>query len=327
MGNVLIIAEHSDGKVRKTALELASKAKELAGASGGQAEAVLIGSGAEGLGSQLAPFGIKKVHILENGSLDKYNTLAYSKVLQDLINETKPDIVLGAATPMGKDLLPRLAGALDTGLVSDVVDLKIDSDGKLLATHPLYSGKALVDLKIPNSSPQMALIRPNSFGAGAPEEGASAEEAKQSVDPGEIKAEMKELVQGQSDKVDLTEADIIVSGGRAMKDAANFKILDELADVIGATVGASRAAVDSGYAPQDMQVGQTGKVVNPKLYMAFGISGAIQHLAGMRTSKVIVAVNKDAEAPIFQKADYGIVADLFEVVPMLTEEFKKALSE
>jgi electron transfer flavoprotein alpha subunit len=173
----------------------------------------------------------------------------------------------------------------------------------------------------------MALIRPNSFGIGAPEAGATAEVVKKDVDPGELKAEMKELVKGAADKIDLTEAEIIVSGGRAMKEAANFKILQELADVIGASVGASRAAVDSGYAPHDMQVGQTGKVVNPKLYMAFGISGAIQHLAGMRTSKVIVAVNKDPEAPIFQKADYGIVGDLFEIVPLLKDEFKRVLSE
>jgi len=327
MGNVLIFAEHQDGKLKKTALELASKAKELAGAIGGQAEAVLVGSGVEGLGKELAPFGIKKVYLLESAQLNQYNTIGYVKVLADLINEIKPEVVLAAASPIGRDCIPRLAGRLGTGLVSDTVDLKIDSDGKLLATHPIYSGKALVDVKIPNSSPQMALIRPNSFGLGAPEEGATAEEVKNAVDPGELKAPMKEMVKGESDKVDLTEADIIVSGGRAMKDSANFKILQELADVVGATVGASRAAVDSGYAPQDMQVGQTGKVVNPKLYMAFGISGAIQHLAGMRTSKIIVAVNKDPEAPIFQKADYGIVGDLFEIVPLLTEEFKKVVGE
>jgi electron transfer flavoprotein alpha subunit len=327
MGNVLIFAEHQDGKVKKTALELASKAKQLAAASGGQAEAVLVGSKAEGLAKELAPYGVKKVYVLENAALEKYNTMAYVKVLADLVNEVKPDIFLAAASPIGRDCFPRLAGVLNTGLASDAVDLKIDSDGKLLATHPVYSGKALVDMKIPNSLPQMALVRPNAFGTAAPEAGATAEELKRNADSGELKAPMKDLVKGASDKVDLTEAEIIVSGGRAMKDAANFKILDELASVIGATVGASRAAVDSGYAPHDMQVGQTGKVVNPKLYMAFGISGAIQHLAGMRTSKVIVAVNKDPDAPIFQKADYGIVGDLFEVVPLLTQEFKKLLSE
>jgi len=326
MANVLIFAEHQDGKLKKTALELASKAAELATGIGGQAEAAVIG-GSEGLAKELAPYGIKKVYLLASPKLDKYNTLGFVKALADLIQETKPEIVLASASPAAKDFFPRLAARLNTGLASDVVEMKIDADKKLIATHPVYSGKALVDMKIPNSLPQIAMIRPNSFGTAAPQEGASAEVVKKDTDPGELKAEMKDLVKGATGKIDLTEAEIIVSGGRAMKEAANFKILQDLADVIGASVGASRAAVDSGYAPHDMQVGQTGKVVNPKLYLAFGISGAIQHLAGMRTSKVIVAVNKDAEAPIFQKADYGIVGDLFEVVPLLTQEFKRVLSE
>ncbi len=327
MGNLLIFAEHQDGKLKKTALELASKAKELASASGGQVEAVMIGTGVDSLANELAPYGVRKVYVLQSPKLDKYHTLGNVKVLADLLQEIKPDVLLAPASPAGRDFFPRLAARLNTGLVPDAVELKIDSDGKLLATHPIYSGKALVDVKIPNSSPQMALVRPNSFGVAAPQAGATTELIKKDVDPGELKAPMKDLVKGVSDKIDLTEAEIIVSGGRAMKDASNFKILEELANVIGASVGASRAAVDSGYAPHDMQVGQTGKVVNPKLYLAFGISGAIQHLAGMRTSKVIVAVNKDAEAPIFQKADYGVVGDLFEIVPLLTAEFKKVLSE
>lgn len=326
MGNVLILAEHQDGNVKKTAFELATKAAELAGQIGGQAEAVLVGTSSDAAASELGAYGIKKVYLLESGDLEKYNTEGYTKALADLVGEISPEIFLAAATPLGKDCFPRLSARLNTGLASDAVDLKIDG-GKLVATHPIYSGKALVDIKIPNASPQMALIRPNSFGAGAPEAGAAAEAVKKTADAGETKAKMVSLEQGESGKVDLTEAEIIVSGGRAMKNAENFKILDDLAAVVGATVGASRAAVDSGYAPHDMQVGQTGKVVNPKLYMAFGISGAIQHLAGMRTSKIIVAVNKDPEAPIFQKADYGIVADLFEVVPVLTEELKKVVNE
>ncbi|MCB1215600.1 MAG: electron transfer flavoprotein subunit alpha/FixB family protein [Deltaproteobacteria bacterium] len=325
MGNVLILAEHQDGKLKKTALELASKASELAGQIGGQAEAVLVGGGDEALANELAAYGVKKVYALGSGNLEKYNTLAYVKVLADLVKETQPEIFLAAASPVGRDCMPRLAGRLDTGIAADSVELKIDG-GKLVATHPIYSGKALVDVTI-NGSPQVALIRPNSFGLGQAQSGATAELVKKDADTGELRAPMKELIKGASDKVDLTEAEIIVSGGRAMKSAANFEILQKLADVMGASVGASRAAVDSGYASHDMQIGQTGKVVNPKLYMAFGISGAIQHLAGMRTSKIIVAVNKDPEAPIFQKADYGIVADLFEVVPLLTEELKKALGE
>lgn len=326
MGNVLILAEHQDGKIRKTALELASKANELAGKIGGQAEAVLLGTGSDAMASELAPYGIKKVYLLDDPTLTRYNAEAFTNALSQLVKETQPEILLAAATPLGKSCIPSLAAALETGLASDCTDLKIDG-GKLVATHPIYSGKALVDIKIPNSKPQMALIRPNSFGAGAPQTGATAAVEKKAANLGEVKTQALDVVKGASDKVDLTEAEIIVSGGRAMKSADNFKILDQLASVIGATVGASRAAVDSGFAPHDMQVGQTGKVVNPKLYLAFGISGAIQHLAGMRTSKVIVAVNKDAEAPIFQKADYGIVGDLFEVVPMLTEEFKKVMHE
>jgi len=327
MGNVLIFAEHQDGKVKETAFELAAKAAELASKIGGQAEAVLVGNATDAMGQELAAYGAKKVYILENPALNQYNTLAFVKVLADLIGQAKPEILLAAASPAGRDFFPRLAARLNTGLAPDTTGLAIDGDGKMLATHPVYSGKALVDIKIPDSLPQMALIRPNSFGAGTPQAGATAEISKIAADPGELKAPMKELVKGVQGKADLTEAEIIVSGGRAMKAAENFKILEEFANVIGATVGASRAAVDSGYAPHDMQVGQTGKVVNPKLYFAIGISGAIQHLAGMRTSKVVVAVNKDPEAPIFQKADYGLVGDLFQIVPLMTQEFKKLMHD
>ncbi len=327
MGNVLIFAEHQDGKVKKSAFELVSKGAELASQIGGQVEAVLVGNISEAATQELAQYGAKKIYILENAAFEKYNTLAYVKGLADLVKQLQPEILIASASAAGKDFFPRLAARLDTGLASDSVALNIDTDGKLVATHPIYSGKALADIKIPNSKPQMALVRANSLGVGNVQSGAQAEVMKITADVGELKAVMKELVKGASSKADLTEAEIIVSGGRAMKAAENFKILQELADVIGATVGASRAAVDSGYAPHDMQVGQTGKVVNPKLYVACGISGAIQHLAGMRTSKVIVAINKDPEAPIFTKADYGIVGDLFQVVPVLTQEFKKLLHE
>lgn len=327
MANVLIFAEHQEGKVKKSAFELVSKGAELAAKIGGQVEAVLVGNISESAVQDLAQYGARKIYILENAAFEKYNTLAYVKVVADLVKQLQPDILIASSTPLAKDFFPRLAARLDTGLASDAIALSIDSDNKLVATHPIYSGKALVDIKIPNSKPQMALVRANSLGTGAPQQGASAEVVKMAADVGELKAIMKELVKGASNKADLTEAEIIVSGGRAMKEAANFKILNELAEVVGATVGASRAAVDSGYAPHDMQVGQTGKVVNPKLYIACGISGAIQHLAGMRTSKIIVAINKDPEAPIFSKADYGIVGDLFQVVPLLTEELKKAMQE
>lgn len=322
MGNILVVGEHTDGKVKKVTFELITKAAELAKELGSEVDAVIIGHGIQ-KPEELGHFGAKKVYVIDTPKLEKYNTEGVTKVLGELAPEIKPSIILGTASPLGKDLFPRVAARLGAGLASDCTDLKIDS-GKLVASRPIYAGKAFVDVKF-ESEIQMATARPNSFVAKEADTSATAEVVTKDIDPGDMRAVMKEIVKGQSDKVDLTEASIIVSGGRAMKNADNFKILSELADVLGATVGASRAAVDSGYAAQDMQVGQTGKVVNPNLYIACGISGAIQHLAGMRTAKVIVAINKDPEAPIFTKADYGIVGDLFEVVPKLTEEFKKVL--
>lgn len=325
MGDILVFAEFDHGKVKKSSFELLTKANQLAGSAGGSVIAVVIGTGIDSASATLAQYGAKKVILAENAKLDKYNTIGFTKALADVINEIKPSIVLGSASDVGKDLFPRLAIRVGAGLASDVVDLNVES-GKLVATKPLYSGKARA--KVEYSTPiQMATVRANSFTAAAPQAGAQAETIKKSIDVGDLVNPLTQLVQGQGgNTADLTEAEIIVSGGRAMGNADNFKILRELAAVLHATVGASRAAVDSGYASHDMQVGQTGKVVNPKLYIANGISGAIQHLAGMRTSKVIVAVNKDPEAPIFTKADYGIVGDLFTLVPLLTAEFKKALS-
>ena len=219
-----------------------------------------------------------------------------------------------------------MAARLNTGLASDCVDVKMEG-GKLLATRPIYAGKCVVDASVPDAFPQMASVRPNVLAVGDADASKQAEVIKKDVNvtDADLKAVLKEIVKGASETVDLTEATVIVAGGRAMKEKDNFKLLWDMAEVLGpgTTVGASRAAVDSGYAEHSMQVGQTGKVVNPNLYIACGISGAIQHLAGMRTSKVIVAINKDPEAPIFQKADYGIVGDLFKVVPLLTEEIKK----
>lgn len=323
MGNILVIGEHQEGKVKKVTQELVSKAAELAAQLGSEVDVVLVGHGLQNPG-ELGQFGAKKIYTVDTPKLEKYNTEGYVKVISDLCNEVKPSIILGTASTLGRDLLPRLSARLSVGLASDCTDLKTEG-GKLVATRPIYSGKAFVDVKFEGDI-QMASARPNSFVAKASGSGA-AEVVSKDIDPGTLRAVIKEIVKGKSDKADLTEAARIVSGGRAMKNAENFKILAELADTIGATVGASRAAVDSGYAGHDMQVGQTGKVVNPNLYIACGISGAIQHLAGMRTSKVIVAINKDPEAPIFTKADYGIVGDLFQIVPLLTQEFKKTLAE
>jgi len=319
MRNILVIGEHSEGRVKKVTHELVSKAALL----GDPVEVALVGRGIQGP-ETLGNFGAQKVYVIEAPALEKYNTLGMTKVLSDLIRETNPSIILGTASPMGKDLFPRLAARIGAGLATDCTDLKIEGE-RLVATRPIYAGKCFVDVRF-ETEIQMATARPNSF---IPKEtpGGRAEVIKKEIDPGPLRAVMREIVRGKSDRPDLTEASIIVSGGRSLKSPENFKILQDLADVLGATVGASRAAVDSGYAPHDMQVGQTGKTVNPNLYIACGISGAIQHLAGMRTSKVIVAINSDPNAPLFQKADYGIVGDLFQIVPMLTEELRKILKE
>lgn len=326
MSDILVIIEHQGGKVKKTSLEILSKAGQLAPALGGQVIALLMGSAVKDLAPSLAPYGAGKVVLVENPKLEKYNSMTYRGAVVEVVKQLRPQVILGTASAVGRDFFPRVAVALKAGLASDCTDLDI-RERKLVAKKPVYAGKASVDVVF-NSAVQMATTRPNSFITSEPKTaGPSAEVMAVNFDPGEFRLVLKEVSQVNGSRADLTEAEIIISGGRAMGNADNFKILHELADVLGATVGASRAAVDSGYASHDMQVGQTGKVVNPKLYFAFGISGAIQHLAGMRTSKVIVAVNRDPEAPIFAKADYGIVGDLFTLVPLLTQEFKKILSE
>lgn len=323
MSDILVFIEHQNGKVKKTSFELLSKAKSLA--EGGKVTALIVGAQTAEAASQVGAYGATDAVTIENDKLSTYNCIAYAEAIEKVVKEQNPSVVLGTASPAGKEIFPRLAGKLGAGLASDCTGLKIES-GKLVAEKPIYSGKAIVDVTF-NTDIQLATSRPNSFPVDAPSEGASANITSADFDPAEIKAPIAEMVQGEEGKVDLTEAEIIVSGGRAMANAENFSVLRDLASVIGASVGASRAAVDSGYAPHDMQVGQTGKVVNPKVYIACGISGAIQHLAGMRNSKVIVAINKDPEAAIFSKADYGIVGDLFTIVPLLTDEFKKALAD
>lgn len=324
MSDILVFCEHEDGKVKKSGLEIVSKATELASSLGGQVIAVVLGQGLDGIEKDLAAYGAKKVILAQGANVAKFDAGAYAAALAQVVEEIKPAVVLGSCSTIGKDVLPRLAARVKAGLAVDAVDLKIDG-GKLVAKKPIYSGKAFADVVF-NSNIQIASTRPNSFPLSAPSS-AQAEVIKKDVAVDSLLPVSEVSKKDTGGQADLTEAERIVSGGRAMGNADNFKVLQELAGVISATVGASRAAVDSGYAPHDMQVGQTGKVVNPVLYIACGISGAIQHLAGMRTSKIIVAINKDAEAPIFSKADYGIVGDLFEVVPHLTQEFKKILAE
>jgi electron transfer flavoprotein alpha subunit len=324
---VWIIAEQREGKLKKVSFELLTIGRKLASKTGGTLAAVLLGYEVEKLAGELEAYGAKKIFVCDDEILKNYSNESYTTVIADLVKFNQPSILLGGATALGKDLLPRVAARLRTGLASDCIGLDINQERHLVAKRPIYAGKVLVDTVTPEARPQMASLRPNVVEVERPNQSNKAEIEKVKVDvkPTDLRSVIKELMKTAGEKVDLTEASVIVSGGRGMKSGDNFKILDELACAFGegAAVGASRSAVDSGFAPHDIQVGQTGKVVNPNLYIACGISGAIQHLAGMRTSKCIVAINKDPEAPIFQVADYGIVADLFTAVPLLTEEIKK----
>ena len=321
MPRFLIFCEHQNGKAKKSALEIVGKAKELA--DGSEVVAALIGSGLGGDCAELAQYGADEVLVADAPELENYTPEGYAAVFGAMLDQVKPEVVLATASPDGKDLMAKVAARTKSGLATDCIDLRAEGDG-MRATRPIFAGKALIDVDV-NTPVQMFSVRPNSFGLPEAPQAGAGEVKPFAAEIGEIRGRVADVVAAASDKPDLTEAERIVSGGRAMGDAEKFAVLDELADVIGATVGASRAAVDAGYAPHPMQVGQTGKTVNPVLYIACGISGAIQHLAGMRTSKVIVAINKDPEAPIFTKATYGIVGDLFEVVPELTTQLRAAM--
>ncbi len=320
MIKVLVFTELNNGKVKPVTFEILGKL------TGQTIDVAAVGDVDASQIAELAKFGAGKIHKLKGDKLENYSPEGYANSLKEFISSGGYDYVFAGATSTGKDLIPRLATMFDAGCASDVINFTMDG-GNFAGTRPLFAGKCLAKVEISGPKPHFITIRPNALGMPASPTAGAGEASDVSVNSGDIKALVKEIVKGASEKVDLTEANIIVSGGRAMKNAENFKILDELADVIGATVGASRAAVDSGFAPHDMQVGQTGKTVAPTLYIACGISGAIQHLAGMRTSKCIVAINTDPDAPIFTRADYGIVGDLFQIVPLLTQEFKNLLGK
>lgn len=318
MANILVFTETNKGKVKPVTVEILGKL------NGHNCDIAVFGDLAEDQTQMLAKFGASKIHKLKGENLEQYSPEGYTNALHSFISTQSYDYVMGGATALGKDMLPRLATKFDAGLASDVVNFTFDGDN-FNGTRPLFAGKCLAKVEIQGPKPHFVSIRPNALGMPESENPAAGEANDSAVDAGAIRAMIKEIVASASEKVDLTEANIIISGGRAMKNAENFAILDECASVLGATVGASRAAVDSGYAKPSMQVGQTGKTVAPSLYIACGISGAIQHLAGMRTSKVIVAINTDPDAPIFTRADYGIVGDLFKIVPILTQELKKIM--
>ncbi len=326
---ILVFAEQEEGKVRKVTFEILSEAKKIADKKGEQLCAVCLGKDIAGLGDKFAPYGADKVYLVDHETLGQYTSDAYAKALTDLIIKEQPSIVLFGATINGKDLSAKVAARVSAGLASDCTEMKLDDSGNFCVRRPIYAGKVLADVGFQNTDIIMASIRPNVLIASEPDTSKTAEIESiiPEISADNIKVKVLEVVKASAGKVDLTEAEIIVSGGRGMKGPENYKMLDELAEVIGATVGASRAAVDAGWKDISDQVGQTGKVVSPNLYIACGISGAIQHYAGMGTSKVIVAINKDEEAPIFSKCDYGVVDDLFRIIPPLTEELKKMMAD
>jgi len=320
---VLVFIEQRAGKLKSVAFEALTAGAKLAG-NPGDLSAVVVGSGVEKLAGELAGYGADTVYVADDAGLQHYNVLGYAAALEAAIKTSGAKIVIGGASPMGKDLFARMAARLDAGILTDVTTLELAGEN-LVGTKPMYSGKCLAELTLEGAAVQMATVRPNIFAANKSGAGKATATKISVTVPSDGKLKTTDVRKGKSEKPDLTEASVIISGGRAMANADNFKILHECAEVIHATVGASRAAVDSGYATHDMQVGQTGKTVNPNLYIACGISGSIQHMAGMRTSKVIVAINTDPEAPIFTIANYGIVADLFQAVPVLTKKFKELL--
>ena len=321
MAHVLVFTEFANGQLKKGSLELLSAARK----SGLKIQALALGTGAKGLADALGKEGVDEAIVGDNAAFDKYNPELFTEVVAGVLSGKKPEVVLASSTMLARDLFPRVAARIGTGVTSDCTEIEISSSGDVKARRPMYAGKCTAEVAFENSPSKIVLMRPNQLTITPATAAKSPTVEEVSAPAKDLKTLVKEIVKGTSGKLDLTEANIIVAGGRGMKEPGNFKMLEDLADVLGATVGASRAVVDAGWVPHTMQVGQTGKTVAPTLYIAAGISGAIQHLAGMSGSKVIVAINKDANAPIFQKATYGIVGDAFEIVPLLTEEFKKLL--
>jgi electron transfer flavoprotein alpha subunit len=325
MDNVLVIAEERDGDLKKVTYEMLGEGKRIAEQLGGTVEAAIAGSGVSHLAEPLAHYSADKVYVADSPALANYPE-GQADVLANIVRRADPAVVLMSASFHGRDPAPRLAAKLGAGLASDCTGFEVLEDGRLRITRPIYAGKAIAKV-MEKTRPQMATVRPNVFPVPQPDTARTAEVEQVAAEVGDIRAIVKEVLQTATGRVELTEADIIVSGGRGMGGSENYALIEELADLLSAAVGASRASVDAGWRPHSDQVGQTGKTVSPTLYIACGISGAIQHLAGMKTSKYIVAINKDPEAPIFKVADYGIVADLFKAVPILTEEFRKLLAE
>ena len=333
---VFVFAQQVDNQLSGIAFELLGKAKDLAKDLDTNVTAVLIGSGVKDLSDQLAAYGADRVIVVDDPELKDYRTEPYTHALASVIKEFKPEIMLVGATAIGRDLGPRVSARVATGLTADCTQLDIgdfplvakegqeQKHNQLLMTRPAFGGNTIATIACPNNRPQMATVRPGVMQKIAPIEGAKAEvvEYNPGFTPDNKYVEILEVVKAVTDTVDIMDAKILVSGGRGVGSPENFKILEDLAEAIGGEVSCSRAVVDSGWKPKDLQVGQTGKTVRPQVYFAIGISGAIQHVAGMEESDLIIAINKDETAPIFEVADYGLVGDLNKIVPKLTELIK-----
>ena len=335
---VYVFAEQVDNKLSGIAFELLGKAKDLAADLNAEVAAVLIGSDVKGLADELAAYGADKVIVVDDPELKEYRTEPYAHALASVIEKYKPEIMLVGATAIGRDLGPRVSARVQTGLTADCTQLEIgdfpinpvagkeQKHNQLLMTRPAFGGNTIATIACPDNRPQMATVRPGVMQKLDKVEGAKAEVINYNpgFTPNNRYVEILEISKAVSDIKDIMDAKILVSGGRGVGSAENFKLLEDLADVLGGQVSCSRAVVDSGWKPKELQVGQTGKTVRPQLYFAIGISGAIQHVAGMEESDLIIAINKDEDAPIFDVADYGLVGDLKKIVPQLTAALKEA---
>ena len=333
---VYVFAQQVDNELSSIAFELIGKGKDLAADLGTEVTAVLIGSDVKGLADELAAYGADKVIVVDDPELKDYRTEPYTHALASVIEKYKPEIVLVGATAIGRDLGPKVSARVKTGLTADCTVLEIgdfplnplpnqeQKHNQLLMTRPAFGGNTIATIACPNTRPQMATVRPGVMQKREKIEGAKAvvEEFNPGFTPNNQYVEILKVVKAVNDVADIMDAKILVSGGRGVGSAENFKLLEDLAEVLGGTVSCSRAVVDSGWKPRDLQVGQTGKTVRPNVYFAIGISGAIQHVAGMEESDIIIAINKDETAPIFDVADYGIVGDLNKILPQLTASLK-----
>jgi electron transfer flavoprotein alpha subunit len=317
MSNVLIFVEQAGGELKKASLAAITFGQELAGKRGGELHLALVGSGLDSAADAAKGFGAAKVHVVDNACFENYLAESYVEALSAVVGASSASMVAAATSSTAKDFLPRLAAKLDAAMATDVLEIVANNQFK----RPMWAGNVIATVEL-TTDVQVATVRSTEFDAPAESGESAIEKHDLSVDLGGLKAKFVDLKGVVSERPDATVADVVVAGGRGIKAQENFKLIEDLADLLGGGVGASRAICDAGWVPNDLQIGQTGKVVAPDLYFAIGISGAIQHLAGMKGSKVIVAINKDPEAPIFQVADYGLVADLFEVVPEIISSLK-----